>query len=109
MKIGNLVHFQIQVDMDNITSFGTGQYFVSLPFPAKYPYKFREGCLHDISASRDYEIGGHVLANSTELLLSSVDSQGNSTFDVVFTSTSPITIAVADNFHVSGTYIASDD
>jgi hypothetical protein len=109
IKIGNLVHFEIQVDMDNITSFGTGQYFVSLPFPAKYPYKFREGCLHDISASKDYEIGGHVLANSTELLLSSTDSQGNSVFDVPFTATNPITIAVADNFHVSGTYIASDD
>ena len=109
MKIGNLVHFQIQVDMDNITSFGTGQYFVSLPFPAKYPYKFREGCLHDISASLDYEIGGHVIANSTELLLSSSDAQGNTTYDVAFTSTSPITIEVADNFHIAGTYIASDD
>jgi hypothetical protein len=95
--------------MDNITSFGTGQYFVSLPFPAKYAYKFREGCLHDISASRDYEIGGHVFANSTELLLSSSDAQGNTTYDVPFTSTSPVTVAIADNFHVSGTYIASDD
>jgi hypothetical protein len=44
---GPMVHFQIQVDMDNITNFGTGQYYVDLPFPAKYSYHFRDACLHD--------------------------------------------------------------
>jgi hypothetical protein len=34
-----------------------------------------------------------------------MDAQGNSVFHVDFTSTSPVTLAVADNFHVSGTYI----
>ena len=34
-RIGDLVHFQIQVDFDNITSFGNGQYYVNLPFPAR--------------------------------------------------------------------------
>ena len=106
VKTGPLVHFQIQVDMDNITSFGTGQYYVDLPFPAKYGYKFREGCLHDISATRDYEIGGHVLAGQSRLMLTSTDAQGNSAYDIPFVYNNPITLAIADNFHVSGTYIA---
>jgi hypothetical protein len=105
----DLVHFQAQVDMDNITSFGTGQYYVTLPFPAKYGYKFREGCLHDISTGRDYEIGGHVYAGSSTLTLTSTDTQSGAVFDIPFTATAPITLAVADNFHIAGTYIADTE
>ena len=105
IKHGDVVHFQIQVDMDNITSFGTGQYYVDLPFPAKYGYKFREGCLHDISATRDYEIGGHVYAGQSRMTLTSMDTQSGTVFDIPFVYNNPITLNVADNFHISGTYI----
>lgn len=104
IKTGSLVHFQIQVDMDNITSFGTGQYYVDLPFPSRYSYKFREGCLHDISASKDYEVAGHVLAGQSRLYLSSTDTQSGTVFDIPFTHNNPTTLATADNFHISGTY-----
>jgi len=103
-KIGNLCHFAIDVDMDNITNFGTGQYFLKLPFPAARNYKFRDGCLHDISSGIDYAIGGHVYAGSDIMELSSTDTQGNRAFDVDFTHNVPVTLAVADNFHVAGTY-----
>jgi hypothetical protein len=104
VKTGPLVHFQIQVDMDNITNFGTGQYYVDLPFPAKYGYQVREGCLHDISADRQYAIGGHVTAGQSRLNLFFTDSNGQ---DQEFDYNSPATLAVADNFHVSGTYITN--
>ena len=103
VKTGPLVHFQIQVDMDNITNFGTGQYYVDLPFPAKYGYQVREGCLHDISTDRQYAIGGHVSAGQSRLNLYFTDSNGQ---DQEFDYNSPVTLAVADNFHVSGTYIS---
>jgi len=103
VKHGPMVHFQIQVDMDNITSFGTGQYYVDLPFPAKYGYQVREGCLHDISADRQYAIGGHVAAGQSRLNLFFTDTSGQ---DQEFDHNSPVTLAVADNFHVSGTYIS---
>jgi hypothetical protein len=102
VKTGPLVHFQIQVDMDNILTFGSGQYYVDLPFDAKYGYDFREGCLHDISASRQYAISGHVFAGSNRLSLSYTDSNGQ---DAVFDYNSPVTLDIADNFHISGTYI----
>jgi hypothetical protein len=102
VKVGPQVHFQIQVDMDNITDFGTGQYYVDLPFPAKYAYQFKDGCLHDISTGNQFNIGGHVAAGSSSLLLTTVGSNGQ---DELFDHNSPVTLDVADNFHISGTYI----
>jgi hypothetical protein len=103
VKTGPMVHFQIQVDMDNITNFGTGQYYVDLPFDAKYAYQVREGCLHDTSTDRQYAIGGHVAAGQSRLNLFFTDSNGQ---DQEFDYNSPITLAVADNFHIAGTYIS---
>jgi hypothetical protein len=100
----NMCHFQIDVDMDNITNFGTGEYYVDLPFNVSHPYQFRDGCLHDISTGRNYAISGHVAIGQKRLYLFTNDSQGNRAFDAAFTSTVPVTLAVADNFHVAGTY-----
>lgn len=107
VKIGSLVHFEIQVDFDNITSFGSGQYYLDLPFESKFSYQFAAGCLHDISAGREYPIYGHVTAGESRIYLQSIDSQGNSAFNVDFTATAPVTLTSADNFHVSGSYITT--
>jgi hypothetical protein len=103
IKVGNLVHFEIQVDMDNITSFGTGHYYVTLPFPARVGYDFREGCLHHNSSQ--FHISGHVYPGSNELRLFSSDKIASGVQDVPFTSTFPVAITTADNFHIAGTYI----
>lgn len=103
VKTGPMVHFQIQVDMDNITNFGTGQYYVDLPFDAKYGYQFKEGCLHDISASNQYAIGGHVYAGTNRLFLTYTGSNGQ---DELFDHDSPVGLNIADNFHIAGTYIS---
>jgi hypothetical protein len=102
----NLVHFQIQVDMDNITSFGTGQYYMTLPFVSKYGYKFRDGCLHDANDGKTYHISGHVYAGSDVITLYTTDISGQNLYDFPFAQGEPITLATADNFHVAGTYIA---
>jgi hypothetical protein len=107
-RTGALVHFQIQVDFDNITSFGTGQYYLDLPFTSKYNYQFSSGCLHDVSNGREYPIFGHVFAGEKRVYLQSLDNQGSSTFQVDFTRTNPITLAITDNFHVSGMFITDD-
>jgi hypothetical protein len=102
-KIGSIIHFAFDVDMDNITNFGTGQYYVTLPFPAARNYIFRDGCLHDISANDQYAISGHVLKDSTQLTLLSTASNGK---DVHFTHNVPVTLSTTDNFHIAGTYEA---
>ncbi len=104
VKTGPMVHFQVQVDMDNILTFGDGQYFIDLPFPAKYGYQFKEGCLHDISSGKQYAIGGHVYAGQSQMALTFTNSAGQ---DDPFDFNSPVTLSTADNFHISGTYITN--
>lgn len=103
-RFGNMVHFSILVDFTTITSFGTGQYYLTLPYPARNAYQFRDGCLHDVSTGTEYHMSGHVFADSDVLWLNSSDKVGSSIQDVSFTSTSPFTLTVGDNFHIAGTY-----
>ncbi len=100
-RFDNLVHFAIDVDMDNITSFGTGQYYMKVPFVAKYNYLLSNGCLHDQSNGREYAILGHILAGSDVMTLLTTDSNGR---QEPFTSAIPISLNSLDNFHISGTY-----
>jgi hypothetical protein len=102
VRTGPMVHFRIDVDMDNILTFGTGQYYLDLPFPAKYNYLFRNACLHDISFPRQYGLSGHVLAGESRVTLFYTDTSGQ---DVAFDYNSPALLTINDNFHISGDYI----
>lgn len=101
--LDNFVHFAIDVDFDNILTFGTGQYYMKLPYPAKSNYLFSDGCVHDISTGNDYSILAHVNAGSDIIELLSTTSNGR---QVPFTDKVPFTLNVADNFHIAGNYEA---
>lgn len=104
-KFDGLVHFIIDVDMDNITSFGDGQYYVKLPFTSKYNYLMSDGCIHDISTGDEYAILGHVLAGSDILTLLTTTSNSKQN---PFTHNVPFTLNAADSFHISGTYVTNE-
>jgi hypothetical protein len=104
VKHGPMVHFRIDVDMDNITNFGSGQYYMNLPFVPKYNYQFTTGCFHDISTGNQYGIGGHVFAGNVQMRLTFTNSNGQ---DEAFDHNSPVTLNAADNFHISGDYITN--
>jgi hypothetical protein len=87
--------------MDNITSFGTGQYYLDLPFVAARNYLFSDGCLHDFSTGSEYAILAHVLAGTNRATLLSTASNGR---QVHFTHSVPVNLSTADNFHIAGTY-----
>jgi hypothetical protein len=99
-----MVYFTIQVNFTNILTFGTGQYYLTLPYNSAHEVKFSDGCLHDVSTSRDYQIRGALLANTNVLKLSTTDQSGNRIFDSPFTHTSPVTLVSQDFFHIAGTY-----
>jgi hypothetical protein len=105
VKTGKIVHFRIDVNFSNILTFGTGQYYLNLPFTPKYNYMFTGGCLHDASTGVTYVITGHVFAGNPQMRLESTDNTGNSSFNIPFTSTAPIALDTADNFHIYGDYI----
>jgi hypothetical protein len=100
-RFDNLVHFSIDVDMDNITNFGTGQYYVKLPLASKSNYLLSDGCLHDSSTGDEYAILGHVQSGSDVLTLLTTTSNGKQN---PFTNSVPVNLSTADNFHISGTY-----
>jgi hypothetical protein len=102
-RFDNFIHFAIDVDFDNILTFGTGQYYVKLPYPAKSNYLFSDGCVHDISTGDEYALLGHVNAGSDIVTLLSTASNGK---QVNFTDKVPFTLNVADNFHIAGNYEA---
>jgi hypothetical protein len=99
--VGNICHFAVTVDMDNITSFGAGQYYIKLPFPTKNNYLFSNGCLHDTSTGDEYALLGHVPTGSDQMTLLSTISNGKQAH---FTASVPVNLNVADKFHIAGTY-----
>jgi hypothetical protein len=105
VRTGALVHFQIQVEFDNITSFGTGQYYLDLPFTAKYSYMFRDACLHDISRPRQYALSGHVFAGESRVYLWYADASSQ---DQAFDYNSPALLTVNDTFHIAGMFVTAD-
>jgi hypothetical protein len=104
--VGNLCYFSYQVVMTNITNFGTGQYYMDLPFPTLKPFLSRNGCLHDISTGNQYHVTGHAYAGTTRMDLFTTDTQGNRLYDFAFKQGEPITLTTADNFHLEGVYEA---
>lgn len=102
-RFGNMIHFAIKVTFTSITSFGTGQYYLTLPYNAAHSYDLRDGCLHDASASTQFQVSGHILAGSNVLWLSAGDKVASGIQDVAFTSTFPVTLTTADSFHIAGT------
>jgi len=101
--IGNLCHFAIDVDMDNILTFGEGQYFMRLPFAANHNIILSDGCLHAASSGNQYAILGHVVEGSDIMELYSISSNGQ---HVPFSDSdnSPIKLNPADNFHIAGSF-----
>lgn len=100
-RFGNMVHFSIAVDFTNITSFGTGQYFVTLPYPTRVRYTFANGHFMDTSAGKSYNFVGECDANSQQVWLYYIGPNGQMD---PFTSTNPTVLTTEDLFDISGTY-----
>jgi hypothetical protein len=99
--VGKICHFSVDVQMTNITSFGTGQYYIDLPFNAKANYLLSNGCLHDQSTGDEFAILGHVVAGSNRMTLLSTISNGKQS---PFTNSVPVNLTIDDTFHIAGTY-----
>lgn len=100
-RIGNLVHFVVNVDFDGITNFGTGQYYVTLPYAPTTDYLFSSGHLFDYSTNNSYIMVGMVEAGSNVLKLFYLGSNSQL---ATFEHNAPKTLTVDDHFDISGTY-----
>ncbi len=102
IRNGDLVFVRVHVNFDNITNFGTGQYYVTLPYPSKYSATIRGGYITDTSKAAHYAISGEVEAGETQLTLWYL-SGGE---DEPFEDGSPRNLQTTDEFHIAGSYIA---
>lgn len=100
-RFGDMVHFAYTVDFDNILTFGTGQYFMTLPYNARRPHTFGGGALTDDSGGTVYSIIGNVAAGSNVMTLSYIKSNGETE---PFEYNKPITLTTADSFDINGIY-----
>lgn len=105
VKIGNLVIVQLDVEFDNVSNFGTGQYSLTLPFPSMYHTDVYGGSVHQITnqGTDHYSLKGH-LSNSSSVM--SIWVLGSSAQDAPFTHNAPVNIDTNDKFHMSFSYIA---
>lgn len=103
VRWGNMVHFAIDVDFDNITDFGAGQYYLKLPFVCANNMIFSDGCLHDPTKGNEYAMLAHTNAGTDILELLSITSNGQHN---PFEYGVPVNLDNAGSFHIAGTYIA---
>lgn len=103
VKIGKLVQVQIDVEMDNVTNFGTGQYSITLPFPSAYHTDVYGGSIHNTGATTEhYSIKGHLSPSSSAATLWYISGSSQ---DMAFDHNSPINLTTGDKFHMSFSYI----
>lgn len=103
-KHGTIVHASLTVPLTNVTTFGTGQYSIDLPFTAYSHTDVWAGTVHDTSTSSFYSIKGHVDAGSSQMTLWYVSSISK---DEPFDYNSPFSLDNADLFHMSFAYETS--
>lgn len=103
VKIGNLVQVQIDVEFDNVTDFGTGQYSLTLPFASKYHTDVYGGSVHKVNSEiSHYSLKGHLSPSNNVMTVWAV---GSNAVDQEFDHNSPVNLTVVDKFHMAFSYI----
>jgi hypothetical protein len=102
LKYGSMVVVNIQVPFSNVTNFGSGQYSVTLPFPAKQHADVFAGSIHNTGPTTDhYSLKGHLADGSSSMSLWYIATNSK---DEPFDHNSPITLNTTDLFHMHFIY-----
>jgi hypothetical protein len=102
-RVVDLVFVNMNVPFSNVTSFGTGQYSVTLPFDSMRHTDVIGGSLHDTSTGRYYTIKGHLENGSNVMSLWYISGTG---LDDPLDYNSPFLADTTDLFHMSFVYEA---
>jgi hypothetical protein len=116
VKKGQLVSFWIAVDCSTVTSFGTGQLNLELPFPplSGTMNHFAGWVFVDETANPD--LAGHIIVNAdhlpnTQILdlhyIKQVPGANSPVMEAMLRQGSPVTLTTNTNIYVNGTYISN--
>ena len=100
---GPLCYFRVYIDFATCTNFGTGQYQITLPFPAIQTIRIAGGTLHQTTGDSKYHIAGitDVFDSTTVHKL----YYSGSTTDLNWKYNTPVGgTSVTSHFDISGTY-----
>jgi len=104
VKVGKIISVQIEVNFTNVSDFGSGQYYLTLPINSAYHTDVYGGSIHKtVNQGIDhYSIKGHLDEGSS---LFSIWSVNSASLDEPFDFNSPVNIENTDKFHMSFSYI----
>jgi hypothetical protein len=101
MQYGKMAVVYLNVPLTNVTSFGTGQYSIDLPFASAHHTDIWGGTLHNTSSQDYFSLKGHIDAGSSTMNLWAIASTLK---DETFKYNYPISLATEDLFHMSFIY-----
>lgn len=104
-QVGKTVDFFVKITAGSSTTFGSGQYTISLPVTAAKTEQTFAGVFFDSSASARYAV--RAISNLTTSVSTWLDptTAGNNLRSL--NATAPVTLATGDIIVVSGTYEAA--
>ena len=100
---GQVVMLWVEADLTTVSSFGTGQLQLTLPFTCLVDLSVNTGHLHDASKTKHYMVEGECDQGSN--LLKLYYHKGSNSELLPLTPTSLVTITSTDELSISGTFI----
>lgn len=117
VKNGHMVSFWIQIDLNTVTNFGTGQYKVDLPFAPYATTMNHFSAWSWVDPAVNPDMAEHVILQADH-------TDGNKTLDLhwvglatpnpkpviehIFTQGSPVILTTLSKIYVNGTYFTSN-
>ena len=117
VKNGKIVSFVIEVDLSTVTNFGTGQYYLELPFLPAVGYNHFTGWVQVDTAVNPDVPNGHVILNvdhagiTTILDLHYLKQAGGAHTPIIeglFKQGIPVTLTTSSKIYINGTYISAE-
>jgi hypothetical protein len=105
VRDGDLVFFQITVNLNSVTAFGNGNYQLLLPFKPATNFVFRDGYIFDSSKNTLNPVSAYAGQTTqwAELYYST------SSLDSLVTENQPVRLDTESFIYISGTYTLSRD
>jgi hypothetical protein len=117
VKNGRMVSFWIQIDLNTVTNFGTGQYITALPYAPLAGTMNHFQAWANVDPLVNPDIAGHVvlqadhLANTTALDLHYLKQAGGANsplMEAMFTQDAPAELTTSSKIYINGTYITAE-
>lgn len=117
VKNGHIVSFWIQIDMNTVTNFGTGQYKTELPFmPLSGSMNHFNGWVN-VDPSVNPDTAGHAILNVDHIVdtktldlhyLRQAGGAHSPIMEGMFLQGQPVTMTTVTKVYVNGTYITAE-